>query len=313
MRSVLVGAVESSYFALQAMTGAGYPPTALVTLPPSLAARHSDWVDLSPAASLWSIPVLESTNINAPDVLARLRELEPDYIFVIGWSQICGPEFLSVPTVGTIGSHPSRLPLNRGRAVIPWTILQGCSETAMTLFWLDDGLDTGDILAQQVFPIAPDESARSLYNKHLSALGEMLHSALPLLERGHASRRPQDHEAATYCAKRTPEDGRIDWRASAWDVTALIRASTDPYPGAFSFMRKGRLTIWESTFVGPGRYWGLPGQVQAVDLHGALVQCGDREHVLLRTVQLNDEPRRPASEILRTHDRLDSHDRWDLG
>jgi methionyl-tRNA formyltransferase len=296
MRPILVGAVESTLTALETLARQGAPPVAVLTLPPDRAHRHSDWVDLRPAAGRLDIPLVEVTDVNGPDAVAAVARLQPDYAFVVGWSQICRAELLGLPTGGAIGYHPAPLPENRGRGVIPWTILQRRTSTGSSLFWMDEGMDSGDILVQEHFAVAPDETARSLYDKHLAALGRMLAGAVPALRRGAARRVAQDHAKATYCARRTPDDGHVDWRADAEHVWTLVRASGDPYPGAFSFL--------DAQLVGAAPYWGQPGQVQALGDGGALVQCGDGQHVLLRTVQREDDERRPAAEVLRVHQRL---------
>lgn len=304
VRNVLVGAVEGSLAALDALGARGAAPVAVVTLPLEKASRHSDWADLRAASQRWGADVLETSDVNDPALVEMLKALSPEYVFVIGWSQICRPDFLAVPTRGVVGYHPAPLPENRGRAVIPWTILQRRPDTGGTLFWMDEGMDSGDILVQEQFRLAPDETARTLYDKHLVVLGRMLAEAVDHLATGDPPRRAQDHDRATYCARRTPADGLIDWTAPAAAVWTLIRATGDPYPGAFTFHRGRKVVVWESEYRGAGPYWGLPGQVQALEDGGALVQCGDRNHVLLRTVAPEGGARCPAPEVLRRHDRL---------
>ncbi len=306
MRTVLVGAVGSTRVALRAMVNAGLPPAALVTLPLDRSGRHSTFVDLRTLAERAGVPVVEAANVNAPAVLERLQELAPEYLLVIGWSQICHDALLRVPSHGAIGYHPAALPENRGRAVIPWTILQGRTETGSTLFWMDQGMDSGDVLAQEIFPVAPDETAATLYDRHLRALGAMLDGVLPRLAAHAAPRTPQDHSRASYCAKRTAEDGLIDWTAPARQVWTLIRAVGRPYPGAFTFSRGTRVVIHEAEYVGEAPYWGMAGQVQRLDGDGALVQCGDRGHVLVRRVETDGMERR-AADVLKIHERLTVH------
>lgn len=305
MRAVLVGAVESTRVAFEILLAEGAAPVAVVTLPlVVLRSRHSDAVDLRPLAEKNGIPLIEARDINTPDVIASVRRFEPDYIFVIGWSQICRGEFLRTARRGCIGYHPAPLPKNRGRAVIPWTILQGARTTGSTLFWMDEGLDSGDILVQEEFEVAPDETAKTLYEKHLDALARLLRLALKLIRSGTPPRRPQDHNQATYCSRRVPRDGLIDWTKPAREVWTLIRAVTRPYPGAFTFRKKKKLFIWSAKYVGSAPFWGLPGQVQEVLEEGALVQCGDSEHVLLTELQEEGGPVLPASLVLKRHERL---------
>jgi methionyl-tRNA formyltransferase len=304
MRIILVGAVESTRVAFQTMAREGLPPVALVTLPHSRSGRHSDYVALQPLAAELSIPVIATADVNQPKALVDMRALDPDYIFVIGWSQICREQFRSIPRLGCIGFHPAPLPENRGRAVIPWTILQRRAETGSTIFWLDDGVDSGDILAQSKFPVSQSETAITLYRKHLQALEQLLTQALSSLRQGKAPCIAQDHSRASYCAKRTAADGWIDWNQSADSVWTLIRAVGRPYPGAFTFMQGRKMIVWEAELIGTEPFWGLPGQVQVIRGGGALVQCGDRGHVLLTKVQVQAEPEMGAGGRLKVHERL---------
>lgn len=311
MRTVLVGAVESTRVALESLVSAGDPPLAIFTLPADRAARHSDFVDLSLHARRWGVEVVYGSNVNSPDVLSWAHSLEPDYLLVIGWSQLCGPDLLSCARKGTIGYHPAALPENRGRAVIPWTIIQGADATGSTLFWLDEGVDSGDLLAQKTVLLAPDETAASLYRKHADALAAMMAEVVPLLAAGSAPRTPQDHSRATYCARRTIRDGWIDWMRPAREIWTLIRATGDPYPGAFTVIGDSRLTIWAADYVGSAPYSGLAGQVQTLSDDGALVKCGDGQHVLVKAVQLEGGPKTSPTKILKNHARL-GLDAWDL-
>ena len=302
---VLVGAVESTAAVFAGLLATGRRPEAVVTLPLAKAGRHSDFVDLRPAAAAAGIRVIDTENGNSAETLAQLREIDPELVLVIGWSQICGREFLEIPKLGCAGNHPSLLPANRGRGVLPWTILQGGSKTGSSLFWLADGVDTGELLVQREFDLAADETARSLMDKHLEVLPGMVEEALSLIESGAPCRYPQRLEGASTCAKRTAEDGWIDWSKSAREVWTLIRAAGKPYPGAFTAYERRKLTIWSADLVLGEAIWGFPGQVQAVSGDGVLVQCGDREHVLLKCVEFAGMPECDAAAAgLKLHKKL---------
>jgi methionyl-tRNA formyltransferase len=283
MRFAFIGAVEGSKHALGALIAAGLVPDLVVTLPPEAASRHSDFADITTPAVAAGAHVFHATNINAAATLAAISAAEPDLCLVIGWSQICREPFRSIARIGNIGFHPAALPSLRGRAVIPWTILLGEVTTGSTLFWLDEGTDSGAILMQRIFPLATDETARTLYAKHTTNLEEMLPQAVELAGTGSPPRREQDHALATYCAKRTPEDGLIDWRQPAATVLRLIRAVGDPYPGAFTYSAGTRLTVDEAApFPDSHRYIGLVGQVQTYTDAGFVVRCGDGECIEVR-------------------------------
>lgn len=276
MRTAFVGAVEGSLIALAALVEAGEAPGLVITLPPEASSRHSDFADLNPMARAGGSRVVYSTNINEPAVIDALRSFEADVVLVIGWSQICGDAFRSVARIGNIGFHPSALPRMRGRAVIPWTILLGEPTTAASLFWLDGGVDSGPLLLQEPIVVAADETAKSLYLKQTGALARMLPRAIALVRSGNAPRIEQDHSQATYCAKRTLDDGSIDWHAPAHAILRLVRAVGAPYPGAFTTSGGRRLFIDAAApFAESDRYVGLAGQVQCYRGDGFVVRCGD--------------------------------------
>lgn len=277
MRAIIVGAVESTRVALQALAAApDWQVDALITLPRTLAARHSDFVDLEPFAAAAGARMIEAADSNAPNVVAAVREAAPDMVFVIGWSQICKAPFLDAASGNVIGYHPAPLPQLRGRAVIPWTILLGHTITASTLFWVDGGLDSGPILAQRFLHVAPDETAATLYDRHILALRDLLDENLPKIATGRAPRTPQDDRYASWAARRTAEDGRIDWRRGAEDIWRLIRAVGKPYPGAFTHTSVGKLVLWQADLWDCSRHPGaLPGQVLLRTEHGFGVCCGD--------------------------------------
>ncbi len=265
MKIALVGAVEGSLWALRAMIAEGFPPAVVATLSDDLSGRHSDFVDLEPLARDHDVPVVRVRNVNEPETIEAISAASPDYIFIIGWSQICGPEFMQIAPGQVIGYHPAALPRMRGRAVLPWTILNDEKITGGTLFWMDDGVDTGDILEQRFFHVAPRETARTLYDKHMLALDSMVRASLKPLASGTASRTKQDQACATYAARRRPEDGQIDWTAPAQEIDRLIRAVGKPYPGAFTTHAGKQLVVWEAEHSHQHSYHGIAGQVVDVN------------------------------------------------
>lgn len=276
MRIVLVGAVELSRVALEELIAEQSPPGLVITLPPNALQRHSDSVDLTPVAHSQGIQVFHTPDINLPDTHEALTRYLPDIILVIGWSQLCGKTFRSLARIGCIGFHPAPLPRMRGRAVIPWTILINEKTSGTSLFWLDEGMDSGDILLQKTFAVSPDETAKSLYEKHMHALRSMLPRALKLVQSGNPPHLQQDHNNATYCARRRPEDGLINWREPATNISRLIRAVGVPYPGAFSSSNDETFYFDSAEIISNShQFVGLPGQVQCHTDRGFIVRCGD--------------------------------------
>lgn len=279
MRHVVVGAVHSTDLLLREMARCGISPLAVLSLPPELTHRHSDYVDIPQTAADLGVPFYSARDVNDPAVLQLLRELQPEVIWVVGWSQLVKSDFLSLPSVGVVGYHPAALPKNRGRAVIPWTILQNAVSTGSTLFWISEGMDDGDIILQETFDVAPDETSESLYAKHLESLRRMLGQLLSIDRPEDYPRVAQDHSQASYCARRSAEDGLIDWGEPAEEVWRLVRAAGRPYPGAFTYHGQDRVTIWRAEVVRDLDYWALPGQIVAVDDRGPVIHCGDRRQI----------------------------------
>lgn len=293
MKAVIVGAVESSRITIEAIARASDWSLELVlTLPPELAFRHDDFVDLAPAAELGGARIHYVSNINSDDALNAIQAADADAVFVVGWSQICGELFRSACKNRVIGFHPAPLPRLRGRAVIPWTILNAEPISAGTLFWIDEGIDTGPIIAQHFFHVADNETAATLYAKHMIALAKVMDEALPRIADGTAQQIAQDDRYATWAAKRTPADGVIDWSLPAVEIERLIRAVGRPYSGASSFNGPARLTLWSADVVGEsGRHLAAAGQVVVCDRLGFSVMCGDG--LQLRVTEFTSETGRP--------------------
>ena len=278
MKIVLVGAVESTEIALNALCKSGFVPEMVVTLPPELAHRHSDFVDVGPLAQEHGCALHLTQKSDSDETIAAIRAIDPDLVLVIGWSQLCGPTFRAVPKLGCIGFHPSDLPKLRGRAVLPWTILLQEKVVGASLFWLAEGADTGEIAAKARFEVDTETiTARGLYDRHMEALADMLPPLMDRIAAGDVPRVPQIEEGASTCALRRPEDGLIDWTASAADIHRLIRAAGPPYPGAFTHAVDGTKLVLTNVRHTPRKdyYIGIPGQVQDIDGKVFTVYCGD--------------------------------------
>src|SRR5256884_3027422 len=156
--------------------------------------------------------LIETADVNPPERIAAVGEVEPDLIFIVGWSQLVLDEFISLGKHGVFGMHPTLLPRHRGRAAIPWAILSGLAKTGVTLFEIADGTaDSGPIVGQVDVPIARDETATTLYDKVTAAHLELVRQFVPKLLDGTAERTPQDTRRASAWPKRAPADGIIDW------------------------------------------------------------------------------------------------------
>lgn len=276
MRVALVSCVESGRRALETLIGLRADIRAIVTLQDDLVAHASGGVRFDPLAEAYGIPCLKIRNINETGSVEFLRQLRPDLIFVIGWSQLLSREVLAIPPGGVIGFHPTLLPEGRGRAPIPWTLIHGLQRSGATLFYLDEGVDSGDIIGQREFDIGIEDTAGTVYEKAVAVLVALLRTYFPLLMQGRASRTPQDHHRATYWSQRRPEDGWIQWKRPRLDVYNWVRGLTHPYPGAFTSFAGRKLTIWSANLGPSVDGCQRPGSVTGLIAgKGLLVATGD--------------------------------------
>jgi methionyl-tRNA formyltransferase len=193
----------------------------------------------------WSAP----RDVNEPAAVARIAALRPDFIFSFYCRQMLKPPLLAIPAQGALNMHGSLLPHYRGRAPINWAVLNGERQTGATLHFMTERPDAGDIVAQQAVPILPDDTAREVFDKVTVAAEICLDAVLPALVAGTAPRRRNDVAHGSYCGARTPQDGRIDWRASATAIHNLVRAVAPPYPGAFTDLAGVRARVLRTRIV----------------------------------------------------------------
>lgn len=217
-----------------------------ITLPDNLAKKKSGRIYLDDFCHKKKISLLKETHINNSAVVDALLRYKIDWLFIIGWSQIAGHKVISTPNLGAIGAHPTLLPQGRGRASIPWAILKNLRETGVTLFKLNNGIDTGPIIKQKIVKISKDETATTLYRKIETAHCDIIREFIPELDQNNFNIFEQDNDLATHWPARRPEDSEIDLKGSVWDAERLIRATTKPYPGAFYFESKKKIIIWKA-------------------------------------------------------------------
>jgi methionyl-tRNA formyltransferase len=265
---------------LAAAAEAGADVAAVVTLPGPIDPDRSGQCSFDDIAAELGAKLVETADVNSPETVASVREVEPDLIFIVGWSQLVLDEFIGHARQGVFGMHPTLLPKHRGRAAIPWAILSGLAKTGVTLFEIVDGTaDSGPVVGVVEVPLARDETATTLYDKVTEAHVELVRRFVPQLLGGTAPRVEQDTRRASAWPKRTPADGIIDWETRAPYLHDWVRAQTRPYPGAFTFHGDDKLVIWRARPVELDE--GAPaGTVVAVDGEAAVVACGEGGLVL---------------------------------
>lgn len=236
------------------------------------------------------VPVQCPTEIRQEKWTKEIAGLDPQMIFSFYYRLMLPDEILRIPPKGAFNLHGSLLPAYRGRCPVNWVLVHGEARTGVTLHHMVRAADAGDIVGQSVVPIAADDTAFLLYGKLCAAAGTLLDQLLPLMKTGRAPRTPQDNALASCFGGRRPEDGRIDWSWSGARIYNLIRAVTEPYPGAFCPLADGsRLTVWWGTpeEADGGDRTRPPGAVE-VEPGSVFVRTGDGR-IRLLDLQLGEE------------------------
>lgn len=192
-----------------------------------------------------------------------LRQIEPDLALVIGWRYLIPQEAYEIPLKGTFVIHDSLLPRYRGFAPMNWAIINGETETGVTLFVMAKDVDSGAIVDQMTLPILPNDTAKTIDDQMILLYQKILVKNLPHLAHSSARFIPQNEHLATYTCKRIPSDGQIDWNKSATEIHNLIRGLTQPFPGAYTFLNGKKLFIWESALPEQSRKYvgNIPGRI----------------------------------------------------
>jgi len=183
-------------------------------------------------------------SMSEPSLLSRIKAFKPDLFLVVGWYHMIPRTWRELAPA--FGLHASLLPDYRGGAPLVWAMINGEKETGITLFQMDNGVDSGPIAAQAHEPIRPDDTIATLYKRIEEHGLEIISRTLPLLAAGGLVLKPQPKSGRGVMPQRSPEDGCIDWNRDAGFIDRWIRAQTRPYPGAFTETSIGRMTIWAS-------------------------------------------------------------------
>lgn len=290
---------------MQEIIAAGGDVVAIFTFTDEIAAKTSGAVSFEDISEQHEIPLYKIKNTNTPETAQLIKEINPDVIFVIGWTRLVSAEILTIPKYGCIGMHASLLPKYRGRAPVNWALINNEKLTGNTMILLDDGVDTGDILLQRSISITLADTCGTLYDKVADAGREMIRESIPHLQKGELSRTPQNHDQATVMPKRTPEDGVIDWTKPALELFNWVRALTHPYPGAFTYYQSKKLFIWDAQIA----HFSLqecnsellkntvPGMVIST-ADGITVSTGEGEILSLRALNFEDSDKVTWKEFL---------------
>lgn len=302
MRVIFIGSGDIGLPALRWLLSSPHPVVGVVTQPDKPVGRHQVVQFSAVKQAAWDagVPVMQPERIRTADSLSALRALEPDVLVVMAYGQILPLAVLELPRVACLNIHASLLPRHRGAAPIQAAIEAGDSQSGITIMYMAEGLDTGDVLLEETLVLRRRETGGSLHDRLAELAPHALQRALSLLETGTAPRVPQDASRATYAGKLSWENGLIVWD-SPGGVDRKVRAM-NPWPGAFTWVPlpggRKKLKVF-SVIQSRAPAEGLPsGVVLRVERRGILVAAGERS-VWLGQVQLEGKKRMHAAEFAR--------------
>jgi len=294
---VFIGAGAIGVPTLQALLKSEHHVVAVVTQADKPAGR-AQLIEPTPVkktVTTANVQVLQPPRIKDPQAIEEIRALTPDVIVVMAYGQILPRDVLEIPKIVSLNLHASLLPRWRGAAPIQAAIAAGDRQIGITVMYMDEGLDTGDILLQRTIDILPDDTGGSLQNRLAQIAPEALLESLRMLKKNSAPRIPQDNAQATSAPKLKREHGRIDWSELAEAIERKIRAF-NPWPGAFMEIGGRNLKIFSASVVNLG---GEPGEI--LKSENELVIAAGKGALLLGEVQLEGKRKMSAAEFLRGH------------
>ena len=304
MRIVFIGTGEIGVPTLRALLDSEHEIVAVVTQPDKPVGREQS-IEPPPIKKALigrarppGVPILQPGRIKNPQTIEEIRRLTPDVIVVVAYGQILPRDVLEIPRLPCLNLHASPLPRWRGAAPVQAAIAAGDCETGITVMYMDEGLDTGDIQLQRNVEILPNDTGGSLHDRLAQIAPETLLESLRLLAAGSAPRIPQDNARATYAPKLKREHGQIDWSESAEAIARKIRAYY-PWPGAFMKVGDQNLKIFSASIVDLN---GQPGEILRSDKD--LIVATGKGALSLVEVQLEGKRRMTAAELLRGHSGL---------
>jgi len=303
MNIVFMGTPAFAVPSLEALIAEGYNVVGVVTQPDRPQGRKKVLTPtpVKEAALRHGLPVLQPHRMRTPEAVEELAALRPDLIVTAAYGQILPKAVLDLPKYGCLNVHGSLLPAYRGGAPIQRSIINGEKETGVTLMYMAEGLDTGDMIEKVVVPIEDEDNSGTMFEKLSLAGAKLLMEQLPLILNGTAKRVPQNDEEASYASNLSREDERIDWTASSRDIFNRVRGLV-PFSGAFTLWNDEVFKIWsvaKPTMTGSASATGVvPGTVLELSEQGIEVKTGDGS-VWLTRVQPAGKKAMEADEFIR--------------
>ncbi|MBN2518201.1 MAG: methionyl-tRNA formyltransferase [Candidatus Altiarchaeota archaeon] len=310
MRILFMGHQKWGCLALEALLKKGHKIVGVVTERDSFddasykaLAEYGCYDSLKEFAKKQGLQVYQPDDANDAKFIKVVDGLAPELIVIVSYHTIIKKQLIEKYRI--INAHGAPLPHYRGRAPINWAIINGEQKTGVTVHFIDEGVDTGPIILQEMVGIGENEAAIEVMRKTLPLYGKLVVEAVDRIEKGTVKRTPQDPYSGTYFPKRTAEDGLIDWGWDTQDLHNWIRALTRPYPGAFTLYRGRKLFVWESEIPKEKkRVSPIPGIVFGRTKEGGIKVSTRDSFIILKSAQIEGEEEKAPAESVKIGDYL---------
>ena len=304
MRVVFLGFATWGVTTLKGLLQAGHDVSLVITHPESNHEYEIIWNDsVSRFAATHGIPTKTCVYANTDEIAHAISQAQPDLMVSSDWRTWLSPEILKLPKCGSINIHDALLPKYGGFAPINWAIINGESETGVTVHFIENEFDLGNIILQERVPINFSDTATDIFHKTLPLFSTLPVEALRLIESGQLLSIPQDRTMASFYHKRSERDSLIDWNKSNIQIHNLVRAQSDPYPNAYTYLSGKKLKVKKASL--PDRsYCGTPGRVFCRGKNGVVVVCGSNKEghfqgLVVELVQGENEEAIKANEYFK--------------
>ena len=300
MKLIYMGSPDFSVYGLESLDRSHHQIVAVVSRVDKIKGRKKtpQPTAVKERALALGYPVYTPENVNDPVFLEELKALGADVIVVSAFGRLLKKELLNLLPYGVLNIHGSLLPAYRGASPMNAVLRDGRDKTGITIMYMDEGMDEGDILEMCSIPIAPDENFASLKERMGKLGGEMIVSALDLLEAGAAPRTAQDHEKATYCQLLTREDERINWEKDGEAIHNMIR-SISPSPGAYTYFRNAPFKLIRTSFEKKDGTAEPPGTILSFDKKKGVAAAVNGGILWLKTVKPQGKKEMNAADWFR--------------
>ncbi|OPX84214.1 MAG: Methionyl-tRNA formyltransferase [Pelotomaculum sp. PtaB.Bin104] len=302
MRVIFMGTPDFAVPSLRALVESGHTVQAVVTQPdrPKGRGKKEAPPPVKEEAQALGLPVLQPLKVKDQDFIKSLQGFSPEIIVVVAYGQILPRDILLLPEYGCVNVHASLLPKYRGAAPVHWAVINGEQETGITTMFMDEGLDTGDIILQENTPVSDKDTVGTIHDRLAEMGARLLSKTLDLIERAQAPRTPQGDQSS-YAPMITGADELIQWNKPARDIFNHIRGM-DPWPGARTFLGGKRLKIWRAHVIEENQAQEYPhsepGQILGTGREGLTVLTG-KGIIVIDELQLQGAKRMMTADFLR--------------